>query len=45
MKQLMFNISIVQFSSVLSHKHVEVLAGKKFRGGIKGVVLKKGKKD
>lgn len=35
MKQLMFNISIVKFSSVLSRKHVEVLAAKKFRGGIK----------
>lgn len=41
MKQLTFNISIVRFSSVFSHKCVEVHAAKKLRSGIK----KKGKKD
>lgn len=35
MKQLMFSISVVKFNSVFSHMHMEVLATKKFRNGIK----------
>lgn len=35
MKQFRFSISTVKFSSVFSHKHVEVPAAKKFRSGIK----------
>lgn len=35
MKQLMFSISVVKFSSVFSQKCMEVCAAKKFRSGIK----------